>query len=297
MAFQEIDNEKQLIAGDNDDGECDKIINEIVSFGNSNISMPQMVVEPIYENIIDVNVGGETPAAADEAEVVEEPIVSSAIVATVAASTTISREEMIENEPYYQVPKPVEPYYEVPKSSKPIPLYENVDIFFSNSNNKYSVMMPNGDHHNHMLNMGYPMGAKTFLEPPKEKPPPPPIDETDDDEEECNDDERNSLNDDDSTLNGVAREAPIIDPFKRINSTKRIKKEIRNKRSSFLGIEGSVDDDSYLELSVAPPPDMAALLQEERRLEKQLIMKSGFYENSDTGELIFPPHIHTQTHG
>lgn len=72
--------------------------------------------------------------------------------------------------------------------------------------------------------------------------------------------------------------------MKRMNSTRRIKKEIRNKRSSFLGIEGSTEDDISLELSVAPPPDMSALLQEERRLEKQVLFKTGLYESSDTGE-------------
>lgn len=69
-----------------------------------------------------------------------------------------------DEEPYYQVPKPVEPYYEVPKS-KPIPLYENVEIFMgvnrSNSNNL----------------------ATPTVQPPKEKPPPPPVeDEATDDE-------------------------------------------------------------------------------------------------------------------
>ena len=34
--------------------------------------------------------------------------------------------------------------------------------------------------------------------------------------------------------------------LRRMDSTKRIKKQLRQKRSSFLGIEG-YDDDSYLE--------------------------------------------------
>jgi len=34
--------------------------------------------------------------------------------------------------------------------------------------------------------------------------------------------------------------------LKRVDSTKRIKKELRRKRSDFLGIEGG-NDDSYLE--------------------------------------------------
>lgn len=100
-----------------------------------------------------------------------------------------------------------------------------------------------------------------ILEPPKEKPPPPP----------CDLEEPQSLQN-------------IDNNFKRINSTKRIKKEIRNKRSSFLGIEGN--DDFSLELSVAPPPDMAALLMEEKRLEKEMYQKVGLYQNSDNGRIL-----------
>lgn len=37
-----------------------------------------------------------------------------------------------------------------------------------------------------------------------------------------------------------------LQSLRRMDSTKRIKKEIRLKRSSFLGIEGN-DDESYLE--------------------------------------------------
>lgn len=164
------------------------------------------------------------------------------------------------DEPYYQVPKKqTESYYEVPKS-RPIPLYENVDMFYnstSSSSQKYVVSAS--------MNLPVPIeiGIKaSAMQPPKEKPPPPPV------EQECEDVEEDPL---------------PQDAMKRINSTKRIKKEIRNKRSSFLGIEGN-DDDNFLELNVAPPPDMAALLQEERRIEKQLYMKAGLYDSSDTAE-------------
>ena len=57
------------------------------------------------------------------------------------------------------------------------------------------------------------MGPPTSAEPPKEKPPPPPTDLSDE-------------------------ENLPIEPLKRFNSTKRIKKEIRSRRSDFLGIEG-----------------------------------------------------------
>ncbi|KAK0174027.1 hypothetical protein PV328_007146 [Microctonus aethiopoides] len=87
----------------------------------------------------------------------------------------------------------------------------------------------------------FPLGPPTKVEPPKEKPPPPPTDFSDD-------------------------ENQPIEPLKRLNSTRRIKKELRTRRSDFLGIEGINDDD--FELSVAKPPDMAAILAEERRIEQ-----------------------------
>lgn len=157
------------------------------------------------------------------------------------------KQQIVDSEPYYQVPKPIEPYYEVPKSKKPIPVYENIEIFFPTNGN--------------------------VLEPPTEKPPPPPPPTDDlDDIDGGNDTNDNSL------------ELYENAPMKRINSTKRIKNEIRNKRSSFLGIEGNIDD--LEELSLAPPPDMAQLLQEEKRLEKQLYLKAGLYDSSDTGEFF-----------
>lgn len=155
------------------------------------------------------------------------------------------KQQIIDDEPYYQVPKPVEPYYEVPKSKKPIPVYENIEIFFPTDG--------------------------SVLEPPTEKPPPPPPLNFNDDDGE------NNTNDNSLELYENA-------PMKRINSTKRIKNEIRNKRSSFLGIDGNIDD--LEELSLAPPPDMAQLLQEEKRLEKQLYLKAGLYDSSDTGMLF-----------
>lgn len=162
------------------------------------------------------------------------------------------------DEPYYQVPKRAESYYEVPKSC-PIPVYENVDMYYDNtaSSGKFAV--------NGFNNIPIALDStKQVMEPPKEKPPPPPEDSTDD--EQAIDPDLNSQ-----------------DGMKRMNSTKRIKKEIRNKRSSFLGIDGG-EDEHFLELTVAPPPDMAAFIQEERRLEKQMYIKAGLYDSSDTGD-------------
>jgi F-box protein 20 len=193
----------------------------------------------------------------------------------VAGETNVSKMEPIyenvddgqtkeEEEPHYQVPRSREPYYEAPKKAVPIPLYENVELMFpaSSDSSRFSMAESNESFGvDDGTEMVFPIDQSKYLimEPPKEKPPPLPIQEQ---------------------LENQA------DNFKRINSTKRIKKEIRNKRSSFLGIEGQDFDDYSLELSVAPPPDMQALLQEEKRLEKQLYQKVGLYENSDNGELL-----------
>ncbi|XP_036675142.3 E3 ubiquitin-protein ligase lubel isoform X1 [Drosophila suzukii] len=196
-------------------------------------------------------------------------------------------------EPYYQVPKATEPYYDAPKHLRPVPVYENIEIFYS------GLEISQGS-------AGTPLGP---MEPPKEKPPPPPtespppipVDEGHDDELDGlgsslghNTDTWSSDNTYETISNGTRRHlqgqlepAQPSPPIKRMNSTKRIKKELRNKRSSFLGIEtdGDLDDmETYLELTVAPPPDMAQLLQEERRLEKQLYIKAGLCDSSDTGE-------------
>ncbi|XP_014611742.1 PREDICTED: calponin homology domain-containing protein DDB_G0272472 isoform X3 [Polistes canadensis] len=92
--------------------------------------------------------------------------------------------------------------------------------------------------------LAFPLGPPTTVEPPKEKPPPPPVDDISDEE----------------TL--------PMEPLKRLNSTRRIKKELRTRRSDFLGIEGVNDDDLERELTLMKPPDMAAILAEERRIEQ-----------------------------
>ncbi|XP_044250679.2 E3 ubiquitin-protein ligase lubel isoform X1 [Drosophila takahashii] len=200
-------------------------------------------------------------------------------------------------EPYYQVPKATEPYYDAPKHLRPVPVYENIEIFYSGLEIGQGSAGP-----------GAPLVG--LMEPPKEKPPPPPTerpppipadDGGHDDELDGlgsslghNTDTWSSDNTYETISNGTRRHlqgqlepAQPSPPIKRMNSTKRIKKELRNKRSSFLGIEtdGDLDDmETYLELTVAPPPDMAQLLQEERRLEKQLYIKAGLCDSSDTGE-------------
>ncbi|XP_031782522.1 titin isoform X2 [Nasonia vitripennis] len=91
--------------------------------------------------------------------------------------------------------------------------------------------------------LSFPLGPPTSVEPPKEKPPPPPIDLSDE-------------------------ENHPIEPLKRLNSTRRIKKELRSRRSDFLGIEGFNDEEFERELTLTKPPDMAAILAEERRIEQ-----------------------------
>lgn len=61
--------------------------------------------------------------------------------------------------------------------------------------------------------LAFPMGPPTSVEPPKEKPPPPPVELSDE-------------------------ENPPVQNLKRLNSTRRIKKELRTRRSDFLGIGG-----------------------------------------------------------
>ncbi|CAH2094984.1 unnamed protein product [Euphydryas editha] len=127
--------------------------------------------------------------------------------------------------------------FDIEKKVSVTPLYENIDIF--NQNN--------------IVDAGaFPLDLPTSaLEPPKEKPPPPPMDDSPDDE-----------------LLGNGN-------FKHTSSARRIKKEIRNKRTSFLGIEGQVDD-SYLDvdLKLAPRPDITSFLQEETKIEKLLYKKT-----------------------
>lgn len=187
-------------------------------------------------------------------------------------SNISSPPKIVEEEPYYQVPKSCEPLYQVPKLQKPIPLYENIEMFCTARGEEYPAA-----------------SIPSHLQPPKEKPPPPPImeaadsDDANDDEAETGSTGGSSTNTYETIPRGGLDNSGSVDPIMRMNSTKRIKKELRNKRSSFLGIEGS--DDSFLEMTVVPPPDMVQLLQEERRLEKQLYIKAGLYDNSDAGKL------------
>lgn len=171
-----------------------------------------------------------------------------------------SRQKQIDLEPHYQVPRSREPYYETPKKSAPIPLYENVELMFpaSSDSSRFSMAESNESFGvDDGTEMVFPIST---LVPPTEKPPPLP-----------------------ETLIDAETSQGQIDNFKRINSTKRIKKEIRNKRSSFLGIDGQDFDDNSFELTVPPPPNVREFLQEERRFERQLYQKAGLYENSANG--------------
>ncbi|XP_030081607.1 LIM domain only protein 7 isoform X2 [Drosophila hydei] len=197
---------------------------------------------------------------------------------------TNAKTTAVDLEPYYQVPKATEPYYDAPKHLRPIPVYENIDIFYTG------------------LEMGHCVASLApTLEPPKEKPPPPPTEEINKVSLNVHDDDELDAGtwSSDNTYETITSSTrhqlqsqpglgmPTTPPIKRMNSTKRIKNELRNKRSSFLGIETDAvldDVDSYLQLTVAPPPDMAQLLQEEQRLEKQLYIKAGLCDSSDTGE-------------
>lgn len=246
MAFQLIDNEN-----------VDTMPNAgrqltTMTCGNvvGEFSVNKSIKQPIYENV----------AEDDDVVVVAESV-----------SENVNNEEencdgggnrmkkivhKIDLEPHYQVPRSREPYYETPKKSLPIPLYENVELMFpaSSDSSRFSMAESNESFGiDDGTEMVFPIST---LVPPKEKPPP---------------------------LPEIMDEASQSDNFKRINSTKRIKKEIRNKRSSFLGIDGQEFDDNLVELTVPPPPNMQAFLQEEKRYERQLYQKAGFYENAVNG--------------
>lgn len=249
LAFKAIDTESQPL--------------DIVPI--SKVTKPhQSTVEPIYENVDEIQeLYAEIEKDEEAAKQTQKPIEHK------PETPTAPDAEVVDEESHYQVPKaPVavpEPYYQVP-NPKPVPLYENIEIMYTSNNQKYPIGL----------------SSSTALEPPKEKPPPPPVDASDSDEEE----DRNEHDDENGHHGDYDEEEPepqLQDPMKRMNSTRRIKKEIRNKRTSFLGIESVGDEDSYLELSaVVPPPNMTAIIQEELRLEKQMYLKAGLYDSSDT---------------
>ncbi|XP_070490639.1 LIM domain only protein 7 isoform X5 [Chironomus tepperi] len=214
---------------------------------NNNNHIGESIMEPIYQNVV------------DDEMTKKENIKKNSIM------------EEIEMEPHYQVPRSREPYYESPKKTVPIPLYENVELMFpaSSDSSRFSMAESNEsfgiDDGTEMI---FPIDQSKYLNqmPPKEKPPPPPI----------------PMQTEDMSGHDCQEQ---IDNFKRINSTKRIKKEIRNKRSSFLGIDGQeFDDENTLKMSVAPPPNIKSIFQEEKRLEKQMYQKVGLYENAVNGE-------------
>lgn len=107
---------------------------------------------------------------------------------------------------------------------------------------------------NNFIEPDFAFPAKT-LEPPKERPPPPPVEER----------------------------TPPERPVRRMNSTKRIIKEIHSKRSSFLGIDDPNTDLLDPDLIIEKPPDINTFLQKEQKMEKSLYKK--IQEESRTGLL------------
>ncbi|KFM58993.1 hypothetical protein X975_20400, partial [Stegodyphus mimosarum] len=85
-----------------------------------------------------------------------------------------------------------------------------------------------------------------LAEPPKEKPPPPP---------------------------GGSNELQKPTSLKRVNSTKRIKKEIDKRRSNFLGIENADENISCEETSVPPPLALEEILKAEMELDRESMWK------------------------
>lgn len=135
-------------------------------------------------------------------------------------------------------------------------VYENVD--FSNayaSDNVISVITDN---------VLYPLGPAKAKEPPKEKPPPPPPPE-------------------EEIENANPKSTPDDTNLKRLNSTKRIKKDILIKRSNFLGIDQPSDEMIDPEIVLCKPPDINKFLQKECQLERSLYKK--FQGSRDLSEV------------
>lgn len=244
MAFLEIDNE----CGDKKES---KTFDNLIK----NFDELQMDADPIYENMNDIFTEYSSDIFADR-NTHDQIVLTQNQSQSKGYNNVVPKKQtnklfnameltdtLNEVESHYDAPKFIapksEPYYEVPKT-KPIPLYENVEMF----GNAAPIYL-----------------EKRNFKPPTEKPPPPPPDSENED---------------------GGQEMSWNVNVKKTNSIKRIKKEIRNKRSSFLGIEGC-DTDNFLEINVAPPPDMALFLEEEKKLERQLLLRTGFSDCSDTG--------------
>ncbi|XP_058820932.1 uncharacterized protein LOC131683134 isoform X2 [Topomyia yanbarensis] len=159
-----------------------------------------------------------------------------------------------ENESYYQVSKALNPYYEVPKT-KPISLYENVDILQLVAISSGSDVLQED-----LIKLS--IGINN-IEPPKEKPPPPPTDNVHEDLKEV--------------IPSNFRES-----FKHMNSTKRIKNEIQFKRSSFLGVEGTMDSE-IIEFSEEPPSKVTSIMQDKKKIEKEFLLRTDLIDNFDAG--------------
>ncbi|KAH0816731.1 hypothetical protein MTP99_019512 [Tenebrio molitor] len=125
-------------------------------------------------------------------------------------------------------------------------IYENVNLYESKKQHPIEFM-PNDI----VIDSTFPLAPPTMIEPPKVKPPPPPPPVDEDDPE------------------------MVVQPeMKRANSTKRIKREMHIKRSSFLGLDEPTDDQIYPEITVDKPPDINSFLQKESKLEKSLYKKA-----------------------
>lgn len=129
------------------------------------------------------------------------------------------------------------PAHIVPETPIPV-VYENVEI------KPFSVDFVTEDL---FSNPALSLAPPKHVQPPKEKPPPPPP----------------------PTYTSEESESSL----KRLNSTKRIKKEIQIKRSSFLGLDDSIDDQLDPDMLIDKPPDIKSFLQKESNLDKFLYRK------------------------
>uniref|UniRef100_A0A1Y1LFR6 LIM zinc-binding domain-containing protein n=1 Tax=Photinus pyralis TaxID=7054 RepID=A0A1Y1LFR6_PHOPY len=135
-------------------------------------------------------------------------------------------------------------------ASKPLPAASNKNTPFMDRETLIFPIQENVDvKRNVFCDSTFPLAPPKTTEPPKEKPPPPP-----------------------PVLEDNLEHAPE-DNLALLNSTKRLKKEIHIKRSSFLGLDEPTHEQLDPEIMLDKPPDINSFLQKESQLEKSFYKK------------------------
>ncbi|XP_033222059.1 uncharacterized protein LOC117176113 isoform X2 [Belonocnema kinseyi] len=208
-------------------------------FKNSRTSEEPAVIEEAVEEMIYQTI---KPVDREEVEATGTPLNTE--IEMVSQQKTEEEPEPVIGEPEVIFLPPVSEKLERPSTLNFVENQKAMEMFCPMSQGSTPIFPLNLTSDEELVaGLSFPMGPPTSVEPPKEKPPPPPVEFSDE-------------------------ESQPVEPLKRLNSTRRIKKELRTRRSDFLGIGGMNDDDYEQELSLTKPPDMAAILAEERRIEQ-----------------------------